>query len=88
MSQWKFIFGPQCHTLFALGPMYLTQAFKLASHYENTTKVLIHYHTSLLLTTLCKKAYENIVEKEENACNQHYLQFQQCFLANEGKFHV
>ena len=30
--------------------------------------------------TLSKKGFENIVEKEENAGNQHFLLFPQCFL--------
>ena len=33
-----------------------------------------------LQTTLKKKAFENIVGKEENAGNQHFLLFPQCFL--------
>ena len=33
-----------------------------------------------LLTTLIKKAFKNIVEKGENAGNQHFLLFPQCFL--------
>ena len=33
-----------------------------------------------LKTTLGKKPLENIVEKGENAGNQHFLHFQQCFL--------
>ena len=35
---------------------------------------------SQLLTTLREKAFENIVEKGENAGNQHFLLFPQCFL--------
>ena len=35
---------------------------------------------SQLLTTLKKKPFENIVVKEENACNQPFLLFPQCFL--------
>ena len=35
---------------------------------------------SLVLTTLKKKPFENIVRKEENAGNQHFLLFPQCFL--------
>ena len=35
---------------------------------------------SRLLTTLKKKALENTVGKEENAGNQHFLLFSQCFL--------
>ena len=38
------------------------------------------YHTIRLLTTLKMKAFENIVEEEENAGNHHFLLFQQCFL--------
>ena len=33
-----------------------------------------------LLTTLKKKSFENIVGKGENAGNQHFLPFPQCFL--------
>ena len=32
------------------------------------------------LTTLKKEPFENIVVKEENAGNQHFLLFPQCFL--------
>ena len=35
---------------------------------------------SRLLTTLQKKAFENIVETGENAGNHHFLLFQQCYL--------
>ena len=35
---------------------------------------------SRLLTPLKKKAFENIVGKGENAGNQHFLLFPQCFL--------
>ena len=35
---------------------------------------------SRLLTNLRKKPFENIVEKGENAGNQHFLLFPQCFL--------
>ena len=35
---------------------------------------------SRLLTTLCKKPFENFVGKGENAGNQHFLLFPQCFL--------
>ena len=36
---------------------------------------------SRLLTTLRKKPFENIVGKGENAGNQHFLLFPQCFLS-------
>ena len=41
------------------------------------------YHTMMTFDALEKKAFENIVGKEENAGNQHFLLFPQCFLPNE-----
>ena len=38
------------------------------------------YQTSRLLTTLRRKALENTVGKGENAGNQDFLLFPQCFL--------
>ena len=38
------------------------------------------YHTITTITTLKKQAFENIVEKGENAGNQHFLLFPQSFL--------
>ena len=35
---------------------------------------------SRLLTTLMERLFENIVGKEENAGNQHFLLFPHCFL--------
>ena len=35
---------------------------------------------SRLVTTLRKKPFENIVQKGENAGDQHFLLFPQCFL--------
>ena len=35
---------------------------------------------SRFLTTLTKRPFENIVGKGENAGNQHFLLFPQCFL--------
>ena len=35
---------------------------------------------SQFLTTLTKRPFENIVGKGENAGNQHFLLFPQCFL--------
>ena len=48
------------------------------------SKGLILYHTIPTLT-LRKKTFENIVGKEENAVNQHFLLFPLCFLLNEGE---
>ena len=41
---------------------------------------LIPYHTIPTLTTLRKMPFENILGKGENAGNQHFLLFPQCFL--------
>ena len=40
---------------------------------------------SRLLTTLGRKAFENNVGKGENAGNQHFLLFPQCFLPFQTK---
>ena len=40
---------------------------------------------SRLLTTLKEKLFENIVGKEENAGNQHFLLFPQSFLSIQKK---
>ena len=46
------------------------------------TIILTVYHTILTFTNLEKRAFEkNIVGKGENAGNQHFLLFPQCFLA-------
>ena len=43
---------------------------------------------SRLLTTVMNKAFENTVEKEENAGNQHFLLFPQCFqVYHKGNCH-
>ena len=41
-----------------------------------------------LLTALRKKAFENIVRKGENADNQHFLLFPQCFLHFPKEFSI
>ena len=43
-------------------------------------------HNQEFLATFNKKAFENIVGQGENAGNQHFLLFPQCFLLD--KFHV
>ena len=40
---------------------------------------------SRLLTTPRKRLFENIVGKGENADNQHFLLFLQCFLLFQGE---
>ena len=52
----------------------------LGNEHHNLIHTLTLYHTSRLLTTLRKKPFENIVGKGENAGNQHFLFFPQCFL--------
>ena len=42
------------------------------------------YHTVPTLTTLIKKAFENIVGGE-NVGNQHFVLFPQCFLPCQGQ---
>ena len=50
--------------------------------------VLTHFHTIPTLNTSGKKAFENIVGKGENAGNQHFLLFPQCFLFFPTKISV
>ena len=42
-------------------------------------KLFIYDGGFVLLTTLSKKSFENIVGKGENAGNQHFLLFPPCF---------
>ena len=50
----------------------------------STNQAIIKIYVRLIsltpVTTLRKKPFENIVEKGENAGNQHFLLFPQCFL--------
>ena len=62
------------------------QCFQKAS-YIGSLKVRIEWKRvkfyttqSWLLTTLKKEPFESFVRKEENAGNQHFLLFSQCFL--------
>ena len=41
-------------------------------------ELLTFYHTVPTFTALYKKPFENIVRKEENASNQHFLLFPKC----------
>ena len=43
---------------------------------------------SRILTTLKMKPFENIVGKVENAGNQHFLIFPECFLPNPKRIFV
>ena len=40
-----------------------------------------------LLMPKRKESFENIVEKGENAGNQHFLLFPQCFLTDDGQIY-
>ena len=43
------------------------------------------YHTIRLLTSHKTRAFEKIVGKGENAGNQHFILFPQCFLPYQGE---
>ena len=47
---------------------------------ERNSGLLTLYHAILTLNDPGKDAFENIVGKGENAGNQHFLLFPQCFL--------
>ena len=52
------------------------------SSFSSVMQLLAQGHftaQSQLSTTLIDKAFENFVGKGENAGNQHFLLFQQCF---------
>ena len=68
-------FKDQSH-LFMVGLKVVNMALNLAFQLFPTK--------SRLLTTLDKKAFENIVGKGENAGNQHFLLFPQCFQPYQG----
>ena len=57
---------------------------------KSQAKLKGHFITlqSRLLTTLKKKAFKNIVGKGENAGNQHFLFFPQCFLTFSKRISV
>ena len=42
-------------------------------------------HNSYPLTTLQKEPFENIMGEGENAANQHFLLFPQCFLTFQNQ---
>ena len=54
----------------------------------STISYLCLYTQSGLLTTIKKKLFENTVGKGENAGNQHFLLFPQCFLPIPEKIAV
>ena len=56
-----------------------SKAFSFRSSLGYRGNGLILYHKSRPLTTQAKKPFENIVRKGENAGNQHFLLFPQCF---------
>ena len=56
----------------------LGQCFRKQGEKERMS--LIHYHTNPTFDDPEKESLENIVGKGENAGNQHFLLFPQCFL--------
>ena len=50
-----------------------------ASRFGYNNHHLTLHHTIPTFMTLSKKPFENIVGRGENAGNQHFLLFQQCF---------
>ena len=52
----------------------------IAVHCKGETLTDLFTTQSQLLTTLKNEPFENVVGKGENACNQHFLLFLQCFL--------
>ena len=48
--------------------------------YENHISLTLYHTIPTFNDPLLRKTFENIVEKEENAGNQHFLLFPQCFL--------
>ena len=60
----------------------------IRSHRNVIKRGLTLYHKSLRLKTLKGSLLKNIVGKGENAGNQHFLLFPQCFLAIPKRFSV
>ena len=55
------------------------QIFLIAKNIDLTLKCL-NYGTVISFNDPDKRGFENTVEKEENAGDQHFLLFPQCFL--------
>ena len=49
-------------------------------------KGLTLYYTSLIVSDPEKETFDNVVGKGENAGNQYFLLFQQCFYSSQSKF--
>ena len=61
-------------------PTFLQCFLRFLRHILSAEVYQLFTTPSRLLTTLRKKSFENIVGKGENAGNQHFLLFPQCFL--------
>ena len=59
---------------------YILQCISILGYNLTLCTVLTLYHTTLKFNDPKKMAFENIVGKGENAGNQHFLLFRQCFL--------
>ena len=68
--------GNQHFLLFPLFISIISKSFHLGNY---ISELFGKVFNSWLLTTLGKKPFENIVGKGENAGNQHFLLFPQCF---------
>ena len=55
-------------------------------HVESYFFLLTHYHTMTNFDALGGKPFVNIVGKEENAGNQHFVLYPQCFLSYDAQF--
>ena len=75
-QEWKYLFlFRNTQPVFRLELIY--KKIKIIMH---CTISLLFNLQSLLLTPLRKKPFENTIGKGENAGNQHFLLFPQCFL--------
>ena len=54
--------------------------------YHSIISTLTLYHTMTTFDHWRKNPFENIMGKEENAGNQHFLLFPQCLLSYERQF--
>ena len=57
-------------------------------HFPKTPLLLNLYHTMTTFDDLRKKPFENIVGKEENAGNKHFLLFHNVFYPMKDNFNI
>ena len=89
VPQLKFEQVPFNHPMFIMYSSGTTGAPKCMVHSVGVSILLLNSTTeSQLLTTLGKKTFENIVEKGENAGNQHFLLFPQCLYPSQKQISI